>query len=82
MKTKLNPSDSALLNDIRWATSCLSDAWRAFDQTTDPDQIDACIYSINAAASQYTRLLKKARQCGLRCPYPAVQKNIGTEVSL
>lgn len=75
MKTKHASESGQLLLDIRQAAGSLSDAWRAFDQTCDPDQIEACIYTINAQVARYTQLLKQARQTGLRCSYFAAEEN-------
>ncbi len=38
------------LNDIRSQLRC---AYAAFDNTTDCDMMDACIYEINALKSRY-----------------------------
>lgn len=71
MKTKPNPAHAALLDDIWQATTRLYDAWNEFDRTCDPDRIEECIYTINAATAHYSFLLKRARQIGLVNPYPA-----------
>lgn len=66
---KTQPKKEPLLQDIHQAARSLSHAWRLFDQTCDPDEIEACIYTINAESARYTQLLKRAKKAELQCPY-------------
>lgn len=47
------------IEDIRGS---LFEAYSHFDDTTDPDAMDACIYEISALRSRYNTALKHYRQ--------------------
>ena len=72
---KTQPKKEPLLQDIHQAARSLSHAWRLFDQTCDPDDIEACIYTINAESARYTQLLKRAKKAELQCPYASFSEN-------
>ena len=75
MKSSSNPEKEHLLQDLHRAAGSLSHAWRLFDQTCDPDEIEACIYTINAESARYAQLLKRAKKAELQCPYTSFPEN-------
>lgn len=40
----------------------LDTIWNCFQNTCDPDLIEACIFEINAVSAQYSFLLRRARK--------------------
>jgi hypothetical protein len=55
-----------LLKTIIIAKQEMSDAQSYFDSVVDPELVDHAIYKMEAAKSQYTYLLKLAKDKGLR----------------
>jgi len=49
-------------NEIGSIRSSLNDAYSHFNNTTDPDALDACIFEINALRSRYNTALKHYRE--------------------
>ncbi len=49
------------LSDTRFA---LAQAYMRFDNTVEPDLVDACIYEINAISSRYNYLLRAIKERG------------------
>lgn len=53
---------SRAVDEIEDIRSSLFEAYSHFDETTDPDAMDACIYEISALRSRYNTALKHYRQ--------------------
>ena len=51
----------AELSDARFA---LAQAYTRFDNTTEPELVDACIFEINALQSRYSYLLRLIKESG------------------
>ena len=49
------------LGETRFA---LAQAYTRFDNTTEPELVDACIYELNALQSRYGYLLRKVKEHG------------------
>ena len=49
------------LSDTRFA---LAQAYVRFDNTTEPELVDACIFELNALQSRYTYLLRLVKESG------------------
>ena len=49
------------LSDTRFA---LAQAYMRFDNTAEPELVDACIYEINAVSSRYNYLLRTIKERG------------------
>ena len=49
------------LSDTRFA---LAQAYVRFDNTTEPELVDACVYEINAVTSRYDYLLRQIKESG------------------
>lgn len=55
---------NTLLDSLYETHQRLSTAWNFFQNTSDPDLIESCIYEINAISAQYSHLLRRARKIG------------------
>lgn len=53
---------SLVASEISSLQSSLDEAYTHFNNTTDPDALDACIFEINALRSRYNTALKKYRE--------------------
>jgi len=49
------------LSDTRFA---LAQAYARFDNTTEPELVDACIFELNALQSRYNYLLRLVKESG------------------
>lgn len=56
----------ALVAEIREVCDLLHYAQHRFDQISDPDLVDACIYEMEALRARYRFLLGQAKKMGLR----------------
>lgn len=56
-----------LVNEIRLAKNAIDAAYSSFQQATDPDLIDCCIYMMNASQMRYHFLISRARKINLKC---------------
>lgn len=56
-----------LIRQIKEVERRLDIAYRHFDQETDPDLIDACIYEIEALKARYRHLNRVARENAVTC---------------
>ncbi len=61
-------ADPALLADLRDVQQRLKCAQQRFDQLTDYDLLEACIYEMESLQAQYRYLLRKIRAQGASCP--------------
>jgi hypothetical protein len=62
------PADPALLADLRDVQHRLKCAQERFDQLTDYDLLEACIYEMESLQAQYRYLLRQIRARGMACP--------------
>lgn len=56
-----------LVNEIKLAKNAIDAAYSSFQQATDPDLIDCCIYMMNASQMRYRFLISRARKINLKC---------------
>ena len=56
-----------LIESIRRVCSAIDVVQSRFDQETDPDLIEGCIYELESLRAQYRYLLRTARQQGITC---------------
>ncbi|MBQ9083105.1 MAG: DUF2508 family protein [Clostridia bacterium] len=61
-------TDPALLADLREVQQQLKCAQQRFDQLTDYDLLEACIYEMESLQAQYRYLLRQIRAQGMACP--------------
>lgn len=55
----------ALLKELDLTLHDLHCARAAFEQASDPEIVEACVYEIKSAESRYSYLLRKAKETGL-----------------
>jgi len=67
--TKKELMDIELLSSLYDAADAMRMARMRFENLTDPDLIDSCIYEINAAQARYSYLFAKAREENLIQPH-------------
>ena len=60
-RARHNELDAAA-SEISSLQSSLDEAYVHFNNTTDPDALDACIFEISALRSRYNTALKQYRQ--------------------
>ncbi len=60
-KRKINPQEEALLQEIQKTKIALETAYSNFENSLDPDLIDAYIYEVNAAHKRYNFLLNQVK---------------------
>lgn len=53
-----------ILDSLYETRERLSTAWNYFQNTSDPELVESCIYEINAISAQYSHLLRRARKAG------------------
>ena len=56
-----------LIESIRQVCAAIDVVQSRFDQETDPDLIEGCIYELESLRAQYRYLLRTARQQGITC---------------
>ena len=57
------PGEAQLLRaELQQTKRMLQQAYGAFDQMTDPDLVDACIFEIKASTAKYDYLLRRLKQ--------------------
>lgn len=60
-RLSFDPEKNTLIDEIAQARQELEDAFNHFQNVSDPDLIDCCIYKGNAAQKRYSFLLRQAR---------------------
>ena len=60
-KSKVNLQEEALLQELQRTKIALETAYSNFENSLDPDLIDAYIYEVNAAHKRYTFLLNQVK---------------------
>jgi len=53
-----------LFNELSEARVALTDAYDRFNNTTEPELVDACVFEINAIQSRYGYLLRVIKEHG------------------
>lgn len=62
----LTYDEKYLLEEIEQTKNALAAAYSSFENATEPDIIDCCIYQVNSALVRYKFLLKKAKETDIR----------------
>ena len=57
----LDPDENSLMEEIAQVKQEMDDAYNHFQNASDPDLIDCCIYKGNAAWKRYQFLLRQAK---------------------
>lgn len=63
MAKKSNPSPAQeLQTELHAAAQALRDAYEKFNQVSEPELVDACVYEINALKARYSYLLRRYKE--------------------
>lgn len=66
----LSYDEKYLLDELAQSKNALDAAYSCFENATDPDIIDSCIYQVNSAQIRYKFLLEKAKAANLTVAIP------------
>ena len=69
-KRLLSYDEKYLLDELTQSKNALDAAYSCFENATDPDIIDSCIYQVNSAQIRYKFLLEKAKAANLSVAVP------------
>lgn len=58
-----------LAQELLQTRNALAAAYSNFENVTDPDLIDSCIYQVNSVQKRYKFLLDKAREANITISY-------------
>lgn len=61
----LTYDEKYLLSELTQTKNALDIAYSNFENATEPDIIDSCIYQVNSAQIRYKFLLKKAKEANI-----------------
>ncbi len=64
-KTFVTYEEKYLAEELLQTRNALAAAYSNFENVTDPDLIDSCIYQVNSVQKRYKFLLDKAREANL-----------------
>lgn len=65
-KNELTYDEKYLLKEIEETKNALDAAYSLFENATEPDIIDCCIYQVNSVMVRYKFLLKRAKESDIR----------------
>ena len=77
----LSYDEKYLIYELTQSKNALDAAYSCFENATEPDIIDSCIYQVNSAQIRYKFLLEKAKAANLTIAIPVnvlIQNNIYT----
>ena len=57
--------EKSLISELEQTKNALAAAYSSFENVTDPDLIDSCIYQVNSAQKRYKFLLERAKEANL-----------------
>lgn len=66
----LSYDEKYLIYELTQSKNALDAAYSCFDNATEPDIIDSCIYQVNSAQIRYKFLLEKAKAANLTIAIP------------
>lgn len=66
----LSYDEKYLLDELAQSKNALDAAYSCFENATEPDIIDSCIYQVNSAQIRYKFLLERAKASGLTVAIP------------
>ncbi len=64
-KTFVTYEEKYLAEELLQTRNALAAAYSNFENVTDPDLIDSCIYQVNSVQKRYKFLLDKAKEANL-----------------
>lgn len=66
----LSYDEKYLIDELTQSKNALDAAYSCFENATEPDIIDSCIYQVNSAQIRYKFLLEKAKAANLTLAIP------------
>ena len=66
----LSYDEKYLIYELTQTKNALDAAYSCFENATEPDIIDSCIYQVNSAQIRYKFLLEKAKAANLTIAIP------------
>ena len=66
----LSYDEKYLIYELTQSKNALDAAYYCFENATEPDIIDSCIYQVNSAQIRYKFLLEKAKAANLTIAIP------------
>lgn len=66
----LSYDEKYLIYELTQSKNALDAAYSCFENATEPDIIDSCIYQVNSAQIRYKFLLEKAKAANLTIAIP------------
>ena len=66
----LSYDEKYLIDELTQSKNVLDAAYSCFENATEPDIIDSCIYQVNSAQIRYKFLLEKAKAANLTLAIP------------
>ena len=66
----LSYDEKYLIYELTQSKNALDAAYSCFENATEPDIIDSCIYQVNSAQIRYKFLLEKAKATNLTIAIP------------
>ena len=66
----LSYDENYLIYELTQSKNALDAAYSCFENATEPDIIDSCIYQVNSAQIRYKFLLEKAKAANLTIAIP------------
>lgn len=66
----LSYDEKYLIYELTQSKNALDAAYSCFENATEPDIIDSCIYRVNSAQIRYKFLLEKAKAANLTIAIP------------
>ena len=66
----LSYDEKYLIYELTQSKNALDVAYSCFENATEPDIIDSCIYQVNSAQIRYKFLLEKAKAANLTIAIP------------
>ena len=66
----LSYDEKYLIYELTQSKNALDAAYSCFENATEPDIIDSCIYQVNSAQIRYKLLIEKAKAANLTIAIP------------
>ena len=67
-----------LFDELHVLHAALEEAYMRFDEATEPELVEACVYEINAAQSRYNYQLRRIKDAGAEAAFKACAQGEGS----
>jgi hypothetical protein len=64
-----------LFDELSGMRGTLEAAYARFNQSTEPELVEACVYEINAAQARYNYLLRRIKESGGKAAFKAYSES-------